>query len=50
VCVAHKEPNAKSVDHPAEILFSAIHTRNVEIPNDLIGQNYLFLTNLIYNR
>jgi hypothetical protein len=33
VFVMHKKPKVKSVEHPGDILYSEIHTRNVEIPN-----------------
>ena len=37
MCVIHKKPKGKSVEHPGDILYSEIHTRYVEISNDLIG-------------
>ena len=37
VCVIHKDPKEKSVEHPGDILYSEIHTRNFEIPNVTIG-------------
>jgi hypothetical protein len=49
VCVIHKQPEAKSVEHPGNNLHSEIHTTNVEISNVPIGKTDPFLTNLICN-